>query len=330
MTSHIRSEKKQKRNTTAKNRQRLNNASSDTRLKRSGLGGTKQVEEIPNYVQAECETVVKGSTNSWVVLGRDRPATRLSGVGAGIDSHCSMIDLCVGRGGRDVVTEDNERLMETVDHDGNPATPELKFFNNDFKADAARIYISQKTSIDKNFGLVPGKIGNYDGQLARSAIGIKADNIRMIARHGIKLVTRTDDTYSTGGSSSGEVKGINIIAGNDDSDLQPMVKGRNLRALLRLICEDLRTTSSAVHDLVVAQMAFNNILAAHVHVDPVSGVTGPSVEVGVAASLKASREAIQIIPSQINEIINRVVEDIEFLLPAGSSRSILSKHNHVN
>ena len=303
-------------------RQQLERSTTGTQLKRSGLGGTKQVEQIPTYVQAECEKVVKGSTNSWVVLGRDRPQTRLSGEGAGIDSYTSMIDLCVGRGGRDVVSE------EEITVNGKNQTSEVKYFNNDFVADAARIYICQKTSIDKNFGLVTGRVGNYNGQLARSAIGLKADNIRIVARHGIKLVTRTDDTYSTGGKNSGEVRGIDIIAGNDDSGLQPMVKGTNLKDLLRFMIADYKQMMGLVHDAMLAQNKFNAVLANHTHTDPLSGLTGPSIETSIAATLKGLRDAIQMYPTQINGLINATTLDIEFL--TGENRYILSKNNHVN
>lgn len=293
--------------------EKLDNVSASAKIKYSGLGGKKKIEPMPNYVRADCEEVIKGSTNSWIVLGRDRPGTRFSGVGAGVDSHSSLIDICVGRAARDAAVEDES---------GEPI-----YFNNDLKSDAARIYIAQKTSIDKNFGLVPGRVGNYNGQLSRSAIAMKADNIRMIARHGIKLVTRTDDTYSTGGSSS-EVRGIDLIAGNDDSDLQPMVKGKNLKELLVLICEDLRTVTGAMHKFTLSQIKINSILAAHTHVDPLTGLTGPSIEMAVASSLDALEKSIIDIPSQVIEIINRVVMDIEFLKPSG--RYILSSKNNVN
>ena len=292
---------------------KLGNVSDDSKLKYSGLGGKKKVEPMPNFVKADCEQVIKGSTNSWIVLGRDRPGTRFSGVGGGIDSHASLIDICVGRASKDAAVESEN---------GEPI-----YFNNDLKSDAARIYIAQKTSIDKNFGLVPGRVGNYNGQLSRSAIALKADNIRVIARAGIKLVTRTDDTYSTGGTNS-EIRGIDLIAGNDDSDLQPMVKGRNLKDLLVLICEDLRTVTAAVHKLSLATIKMNSALGGHVHTDPATGVTGPSVEMAVAAATDNVERAIIDIPSQINEIINRVVMDIEFLKPSG--RYILSSKNNVN
>lgn len=58
--------------------------------------------------------------------------------------------------------------------------------DNSFQTDAARIYISQLTDIDANFGIDPGKTGYMK---ERSGIGIKADGVRVIGREGIKLIT---------------------------------------------------------------------------------------------------------------------------------------------
>ena len=46
------------------------------------------------------------------------------------------------------------------------------------------------SDIDDNFELVDGSIGNSKN---KSAIAMKADGIRIIAREGIKLVTKTDN-----------------------------------------------------------------------------------------------------------------------------------------
>ena len=54
---------------------------------------------------------------------------------------------------------------------------------------------------------------------------------RIIGREGIKLITKTDNQNSQGGDVR-SILGIDLIAGNDDSDLQPMVKGDNLKNCL--------------------------------------------------------------------------------------------------
>ena len=294
-------------------REKLNNLPQGEAVRKSGMGGNKKVEPIPNFIPMDSEHVIQGESNTWIVLGRDRPQTRASGqtlIGA---SRAGSIDVCAGRAGI---------MGKEVDESGNPI-----FFNNDFKADAARIYISQKTSIDRNFGLVPGRVGNYNGQLARSAVGIKADNIRIIGRNGIKLVTKTDDTTSRDGDVN-ETRGIDIIAGNNDADLQPMVKGKNLNDFLILLTDDVRKIAQSLHLTIVNQITLNSILACHVHTDPITGITGPSVEMGIASSLDNTKRLIQDLPDTIIECINAITSEIEFLRPGG--KHILSKHNHVN
>jgi len=294
-------------------KKKYENLPSGESIRKSGIGGNKKVEPIPNFVQADCENIIQGESNTWIVFGRDRPSTKSSGEMLKGASHAGSIDICAGRAS----TEASE-----MDENGQPI-----FFNNDFKADASRIYISQKTSIDRNFGLVPGKVGNYNGQLSRSGIALKADNLRFIARNGIKLVTRTDDTTSRDGDVN-EVRGVDIIAGNNDSDLQQMVKGNNLNELLILMCNDIRTIAQSLHLSLINQMTLNKMLAAHTHVDPATGLTGPSVEMGVVVSIDSTKKLIQDLPDTIIETINSTVAEIEFLRPGG--KHILSKHNNVN
>ena len=85
---------------------------------------------------------------------------------------------------------------------------------DNFGADAARIYISQLTNVDTNFGISEGKTGLLK---ARSAVAIKADGVRIVAREGIKLVTQTDVVNSQGGLSPiNDIYGIDLIAMNDE------------------------------------------------------------------------------------------------------------------
>ena len=115
---------------------------------RKGVYCGNLIEPLPTFARAECETVYSSENNSYIVLGRDRPRSRNSGYGGKGDTQSSMIDLVVGR-------------MADSPQDGVIADP-------NFSTDSARIYISQKTDVDKNFGLAPGS-----GQSrAKSAIGL--------------------------------------------------------------------------------------------------------------------------------------------------------------
>ena len=59
--------------------------------------------------------------------------------------------------------------------------------------DAARIYISQRADIDDYFDICDGFVGR---SYSDSAIAMKADSIRVLARKGIKLVTQKNPRRS--------------------------------------------------------------------------------------------------------------------------------------
>ena len=151
----------------------------DNNINFQGLNASNIVEPVPIYNRAGGEVVYANQNNSWIVLGRDRPSRRDTGYGGDGGTQCASIDLVTGR-------------MSSVK--GGPKSD--IFVDPNFTADAARIYISQKTDIDKNFDLVPGGVGMSK---AKSGIGIKADAVRIIGREGIKLVTNTDKKNSQGG-----------------------------------------------------------------------------------------------------------------------------------
>jgi hypothetical protein len=180
----------------------------------AGLFHEPLIEPIPQRIISESETSINNG-NSWIVLGRDRPASLGSGYGALGVNGASSIDLCVG--------------MMAVSKTG--PKQEVKVHPN-FASDAARIYISQKTDLDNNFGIADGKqekLG-FVSSKGNSGIGIKADGVRIIARqNGIKLVTGKGNFNNTGNNcetnSSGnnivpnDLGSIELIAGNDTTEL---------------------------------------------------------------------------------------------------------------
>ena len=235
------------------------NASFGTRGTGRGIGGDKIAEPLPKFIQTSTEKVLTNAHNAAIVLGRDRPGSRLSGYGGSGDTHCASIDAVAGR------MANNARSVtdagETLSTDPN------------FKLDAARLYISQKTDIDTNFGLADGLVGN---STAKSAIGIKADGIRIIAREGIKLVTKTDLNNSQGGAVD-SISGIDIIAGNDDELLQPIPLGNNLEEALVRLTDHVDKLNGIVDGFLMHQMKYNTALAMHFHHSPFFGApTSPS------------------------------------------------------
>ena len=168
-----------------------------------GIAGDKLYESVPDFLSTPAENVMTNENNSWIVLGRDRPASVMSGYGGKGDTQAASIDIVAGRMGSEV---------RAFDDDG-----EKLFVNPSFKKDAARIYVSQKSDIDKYFDLAAGKVGNSK---AKSGIGIKADNVRIIGRESIKLVTTTDKKNSQGG----EIKSIDdkkLLYNSKESVINP-------------------------------------------------------------------------------------------------------------
>ena len=160
--------------------------------KGSGLYGTSQIKRELIYSKSPNEKVIEHD-GSFITLGGDK----VTGIGStSTSTDAARIDLVVGR------------MSPSVPPDGS-------FVDNNFQADAARIYISQLTDIDASFGIDPGKTGFMK---ARSGIGIKADGVRIIGREGIKLVTGrmqgTDEKNSVGGKML-PAPMIELIAGNN-------------------------------------------------------------------------------------------------------------------
>jgi len=222
----------------------------------TGLNGKHMPEAIPKYDRSDSEVLYQNKNNASIVLGRDRPGNKLSGYGGAGHSNCGSIDLVVGR-------------MSAA-----PNGPEAdKFCNPNMFDDAARIYISQKTDIDKNFGIVEGNVGSLE---AKSAVAVKADSVRLIGRMGIKLVTGTDEKDSIGTDLSA-VYGIDLIAGNTDQKyrplgfpeeidfLQPIPKGDNLVRYLEALSAKVDELSNLLDTFMKVQQVFNNLTANHTH-----------------------------------------------------------------
>ena len=238
------------------------NATADSRLDFSGVACKRTLEANPLFNKAECEVDLCNESNAGVVVGRDRPGTKTTGYGGKGHTQCGMVDIVAGRMGS---------YVREVDNEG-----ELVFANPDFKVDAARIYISQKTDIDDNFHLTKGSVGNSRG---KSGIGIKADDLRLIARNGIKLITGTDARDSQGDRQTATV-GIDLLAGNDSSQLQPLVKGNNLVECLADLQKEIEDLREIVYSLLKYQQSYNEALLSHKHNSPFFGIqTSPSMDI---------------------------------------------------
>jgi len=237
---------------------RLEGAPESLSINFRGIAGDPLPEPVPSYINAGSEKVIKGANNTWLVFGRDRMQGRASGYGGRGDTQAGSIDIVVGRLGS---------FAKSFEENGKRC-----WVNPNVRYDAARIYISQKTDVDENFYLADGHVGNAK---TKSAIALKADGIRIIARDGIKLVTRTDGINSQGGEIA-EAVGIDLLATNNDEDLQPIVKGENLKEALEKLTTHVSKLNGIVDSLLMYQTAFNEALTHHTHIAPLKIIPAPT------------------------------------------------------
>ena len=277
-------------------------------LRVSGVNNEPIVEPIAKYIRAPAEKVLKYG-NSYIVLGRDRPGARDEGYGGKGHTHASSLDLVVGR---------NSSLIKSgLNYDPN------------FADDAARLYISQKTDIDDNFGLPVGRRAGPASR-ARSAAALKADAVRIIGRDSIKLVTRTESTNSRGGTAS-----------NDSARLQPMVKGNSLVSNHKDMDDRIRELHAIVLKFQKEQHKYNMKLMNHNHALPV--VFPPPVGVVLTYPLRSAawqvgvlqqgvQTALTAVECIVDNFKNRInLELMEFKYLSGiTGQGFNSSYNKVN
>jgi len=296
----------------------LNGTPSDSGL----LHTDNWIDEVGiQYKNAPNEKIIS-KNGAFVVLGTDRPDSQASGYGAKGSSRAASIDLVVGR-------------MSSARGGNGPK--EGTFVDNSFAADAARIYISQQTNIDANFGIVEGTIGNSK---ARSAVGIKADGIRIFGREGIKIVTgkgnnwkgfsNKGETNSLGGKISQPAPGIEFIAGNNTeprkvrafrssepemiSTLQAVALGDNTRDALLELGKHIESLISVVTSFAILQTTINTSVGTAL---ASSGVYPPHAAASsLISGLTASRFPTSVLNPLYQSRLNKVLEfDFNYLHP---------------
>ena len=364
-----------------------------------GIGLNKLVEPLAEFNKADCETVIQGQNNAYIVLGRDRPNTLLRSIdreekrekclkrreldkgirhehGAqlvltGWAREAAELELRPegkrpargpygpkgyhGAGAIDIVVGRHSADHVQVKKYGNKEVPiEV---DPDFIKDAARIYISQLTDIDDNFNIggswkdecgvtidfpEPENLQSPPAckySYTRSGIGIKADAVRIIGREGVKIVTGGDTKNSLGGPTGGGwptgVGGIDLMAGNDDHDMHPLVKGGNLIAAFERLIDNVDALNGIVDSFLKYQMRVNKAFATHTHISPFS--YDPINPIMTSVSQTAVIEGRKAMISQLNKTKKSLVYNkinlnnfkSTFLNVAGDGY-ICSKYNKTN
>ena len=277
-----------------------------------GLNNDTMYEFLSQYNPASCERVISGGNNAWIVLGRDRPSMLTSGYGGGAATSAGSIDLVVGR-------------VKP------PNPPETNITGPNFTADAARIHISQTTDVDKNFGLAAGSIGRVD---ARSAIGMKADEIRLTARHSIKIITEGRGVQNSKDGKQKSTVGIDLIAGNRDDELQPIPLGETLVECLGDLVDLMDDLAAMVSANTTAIKNISQAFTRHTHgefIGPVYVPVTPGIDpfteaVALIARSRLFMEAIG--PMYLHRVNTTTFRQNNLQISGG--QWICSRNNNTN
>jgi|9_EtaG_2_1085328.scaffolds.fasta_scaffold18829_2 hypothetical protein len=256
----------------------------------TGIGNTEINEPLPRIEFAPCEIQHQGKNNTYLILGRDRPAHRGSGLGGQGGTQCGRIDLCAG------VASSYKRKDDSFGPDPS------QLVNPNFITTASRVYITQRGNIDKYMGIA--SVRGFTNSKNRAAIGLKSDCIRLHARQDIKIVTGkskheglgpSGERLSNGGEFDG-VGTISFIAGNYTDDessksfslwnpsnavggskqkLQPLVKGKNLIEAFNDVVDILHEMTNRINENSKRTDTLANSYQNHFH-DATPGFGGPS------------------------------------------------------
>lgn len=226
----------------------------------AGMFCGKDMWSMSKYAVRPCDQpMINKSTGASIILGKDNMGPQHTGYGGIGETKCGAIDIVVGRNSAKGI-------------DGQEVNP-LPF------RDAARVYISQKTSVDGDFGLAEGYTRHYEGN---SAIVAKADSLRIVGKRSVKIVTgyaNEEDAFDALGDPI-VPKGIDLIAWNKSDgafQLQPLVKGENMISYIKNLHKEIGGVMSVVMRFIANQITTNSLMATHFHQSPYfMGPTTPS------------------------------------------------------
>jgi len=312
-----------------------------------GQGGTELEEPMVSYEPTKVEAVLPRKPSHWgrhrIVFGRDRHTREaLSGYGGRGSTAAGSIDIVVGSGG--------------------PEPKHGQIVGPNFYTDAARIYLTQRGDIDSYFTLPVDVANGVLPSENRSAIGIKADGIRIIGREGVRIYTnartktsgRPEETNAVGGDIQSR-SGIHLVANMDIgpveplglptggvsplqlkkyNKLQPMVKGEFLVGFLEDLMLDIQHLQQAVVDMATYQIEFNTMIAAHTHrvgVESSPVVAMPDFASLVPGALKSNIGILKdtLVKTSLKEVETKLKTTYNWLKPS-SNLYILSQYNKTN
>ena len=165
------------------------------------------------------------------------------------------------------------------------------------------------------------------GLIARSAIGIKADGVRIIGREGVRITTGKmqggkfggqGEPNSLGGNLSMIAPKIDLVAGNNYRDVQGVALGENTRDCLLELKKRIDEIYGIIISITRAQDRFNTSVG--------MGCTKVPrlADVAAAATLVKATYAIDIYQSTYQSRLNLNVWEMNYLntkfAPSGRSQ----------
>lgn len=251
--------------------------------------------------------VIENRHNASVVLGRDYEYDKLN------DTSIGMVDITAGR-----IADSSKTGFRRV------LTQEVS--SGDMIADAAKVYVSQKTDIDALYGFTPRDAPSSN----RSAIGIKADAVRLVSRDpgaGIKLIVQPDSTGPTSGKNSqgGQVAGVEggvQLVGPGKEKMQRLVKSDDLAKSIAKLVGYVEQLEIMVWDFVSYQKKFNSAVSQATDIEAFYAQKGIPDPLLIKSNAKTSLDLFSYVENSGRAIMNDLkkykVEDLG-LTKAGES-----------
>ncbi len=285
-------------------------------------------EPVPQRDEAPCEVRIGvGKHNSGIWAGRDRTESLVGG-GAGGEglTQCGMLDLVAGMA--------SGRIAENIKK-GKYATDMAEKVNPMWSLDAARIYITQMNpDIDACIGFPCGQKGPDEVRTRpiadyKSAVVVKADHTRIVGRERVRIIcAQTKNVSGLGKDGEKNSRGgiidpgngiIELIAGGgNESALQPMVRGYELKKYLEKMSKKINNVREQLYDL---EMKVVKVAAPLGILD--------EVFLGGTVNLKGDiKDSIEKMGGNIKEVIQQHLHNANALdtMPIKGADSILSKN----
>lgn len=241
------------------NEQKLRLKSSSNYAGLLGINGDPLIEAVPRMIKAKNERWIENNNGASICLGLDRPGSL--GTGHNGETGTAQIDILAGP---------SSAKLPPRNKNGQTGSPTPVAVDPNLALDAARITISQMTDVDENHALAGGVLGSVKN---KSAVLMKADSVRHIAREGFSVHTGVDKLNSAGAPIR-SVPRIQFIAGNNDSGISPVAMADKTNDAIKMLLDEIQTLQSQLDAFIQHQVEFNFEIQSHEHLDPLLMLIG--------------------------------------------------------